>query len=175
MAVLIYIFPLHLAIVDVGHYGETMVLCSHNLCPLKLPLSFQFNILTWFPGLYLWRPIFFQRSRQQTILFLESNTSTLSIALSHFSTLLPIWNICTYLFRLPFILLSTHNTYLPTYLPHLPHFRLHVSPPVVSWPSSFPLPLGVPRRYIMYILLLLSFHLIPTLMWVRCLTIWASM
>ena len=29
-------------------------------------------------------------------------------------------------------------------VPHLPHFRLHVSPPGVSWPSSFPLPLGVP-------------------------------
>ena len=29
-------------------------------------------------------------------------------------------------------------------VPHLPLFRLHVSPPGVSWPSSFPLPLGVP-------------------------------
>ena len=31
-------------------------------------------------------------------------------------------------------------------VPHLPRFRLHVSPPGVSWPSSFPLPLGVPRQ-----------------------------
>ena len=29
-------------------------------------------------------------------------------------------------------------------VPHLPRFRLHVSPPGVSWPSSFPLPLGIP-------------------------------
>ena len=27
---------------------------------------------------------------------------------------------------------------------HLLHFRLHVSPPGVSWPSSFPLPLWIP-------------------------------
>ena len=27
---------------------------------------------------------------------------------------------------------------------HLFHFRLHVSPPGVSWPSSFPLPLWIP-------------------------------
>ena len=31
-------------------------------------------------------------------------------------------------------------------VPHLPRLRLHVSPPSVSWPSSFPLPLGVPRQ-----------------------------
>ena len=35
------------------------------------------------------------------------------------------------------------DTFLPG-VPHLPLFRLHVSPPGVSWPSSFPLPLGVP-------------------------------
>ena len=29
-------------------------------------------------------------------------------------------------------------------VPHLPRFRLHVSPPGVSWPSSFPLSLGIP-------------------------------
>ena len=29
-------------------------------------------------------------------------------------------------------------------VPHLPRFRLHVSPPGVSWPSYFPLPLGIP-------------------------------
>ena len=29
-------------------------------------------------------------------------------------------------------------------VPHLPRFRLHISPPGVSWPSSFPLPLGIP-------------------------------
>ena len=33
-------------------------------------------------------------------------------------------------------------------VPHLPRFRLHVSPPGVSWPSSFPLPLGIPCQYL---------------------------
>ena len=37
------------------------------------------------------------------------------------------------------------SNFLPG-VPHLPRFRLHVSPPGVSWPSSFPLPLGVPRQ-----------------------------
>ena len=35
------------------------------------------------------------------------------------------------------------DNFLPG-VPHLPHFRLHVSPPGVSWPSSFPLLLWVP-------------------------------
>ena len=29
-------------------------------------------------------------------------------------------------------------------VPHLPRFRLHISPPGVSWPSSCPLSLGIP-------------------------------
>ena len=35
------------------------------------------------------------------------------------------------------------DNFLPG-VPHLPHFRFHVSPPSVSWSLSFPLPLGVP-------------------------------
>ena len=37
------------------------------------------------------------------------------------------------------------DNFLPGVL-HLPHFRLHVSPPGVSWPPSFPLPLWIPRQ-----------------------------
>ena len=35
------------------------------------------------------------------------------------------------------------DNFLPG-VPHLLHFRLHVSPPGVSWPSSFSLPLRIP-------------------------------
>ena len=43
--------------------------------------------------------------------------------------------------------LSTESCVAPWWQFHLRHFRLHVSLPGVSWPSSFPLPLLIPSAY----------------------------